>query len=311
MRTAIVTGSSGFIGSNLLSKLISMRIELGLFARSDLMLSNSCLSRPYIVRDNITFDSLDKMFNEISCPDTIFHLAGGSLVSSSYKHPRTDFTKTVDSTSILLEFIRMNKITTKIIVASSASVYGNAHNRPIQEDSVHNPSSPYGYHCSMKEDIVNMYNEIYGINTVITRIFSACGIGLKKQLLWDICHKLSNEKHIEVGGTGNEVRDWVPIELCVDALLAIATNETSSFTVLNIGSGREVTVEEMVKKIFFSWNEFFDTNKTYHFNNINRKGNPEYLVANISALQSIFDFQVPDVSSSVKKYVNWFINEQL
>ena len=130
----------------------------------------------------------------------------GSSVGQSISNPLLDFKKTVLSTSNLLEFLEKN-LSSKIIFASSAAVYGDIHNGPIKENDKCEPFSPYGCNKFIAEKLLDTYSKNFNISSCVIRFFSIYGTGSKKQLIWDICTKLNrNQKTIELFGNGKEMK---------------------------------------------------------------------------------------------------------
>src|SRR5690606_6906754 len=110
--------------------------------------------------------------------------------------------RNVETTAELLEWIRQESPTSKIVVASSAAIYGNKTKGPISEDLDSSPFSVYGYNKSIMEKLCQSYGYNYNLKILISRIFSVYGIGLRRQLLWDICNKLKeNSGVLNLAGT--------------------------------------------------------------------------------------------------------------
>ena len=175
-------------------------------------------------------------------PSTIFHLAGGSSVGLSIAQPFEDFSRTVASTARLLEWLRGSATECRLIVASSAAVYGAGHGG----------RSPRMPRCSdvalrsaQADDgaIVRELRATFGIRSTVVRLFSVYGPNLRKQLPWDICSRLQQgERTLVLGGTGAEMRDWTDVRDVVRLLAEIArTPQPETFRVINGGSGRGTT----------------------------------------------------------------------
>ncbi|MDJ0661309.1 MAG: NAD-dependent epimerase/dehydratase family protein [Crocosphaera sp.] len=179
-------------------------------------------------------------------PELVFHLAGGSTVAASIANPREDFFRTVASTGELLEWIRLDSPTVRLIAVSSAAVYGSGARGPIAEDTAGMPSSPYGHHKRMMESLCRSHADSYRLDFRVTRLFSVYGPELKKQLLWDICSRLtSGESPLVLGGTGQELRDWIHVSDVVAALTQIAFDSDPALRsqAINIGTGVGTSVQ--------------------------------------------------------------------
>ena len=108
-------------------------------------------------------------------PSTVFHLAGGSSVGLSIAQPFEDFSRTVSSTARLLEWLRGAAPDCRLIVASSAAVYGAKYVGPIPENAAPAPMSPYGEHKLMMEQLCRSYAITFGLRSTVVRLFSVYG----------------------------------------------------------------------------------------------------------------------------------------
>jgi UDP-glucose 4-epimerase len=178
-------------------------------------------------------------------PDVIIHCAGSGSVAGSFDDPLADFHRTVTTTANVMEYVRKLSPATRVVYPSSASVYGIAKDIPIKEDSRCAPVSPYGVHKRIAEQIIISYGRHYATAASIVRLFSVYGCGLRKQLLWDGCRKLSSGNRVFMG-TGNEVRDWIHVDDATE-LLQVAVNYASPVCpVANGGTGEGVSVREFL-----------------------------------------------------------------
>ena len=148
--------------------------------------------------------NLNALAERSGLPSTIFHLAGGSSVGLSIAQPFEDFSRTVSSTARLLEWLRGSAPECRLIVASSAAVYGAEYSGPISEDAKPVPMSPYGHHKLMMEQLCRSYAVTFGLSSTVARLFSVYGPHLRKQLLWDICSRFRGEN--EPGSERNRRR---------------------------------------------------------------------------------------------------------
>src|ERR1017187_1769973 len=117
--------------------------------------------------------------------------AGTGNVPYSMTHPVSDFEANSLDTIRSLDGIRRYQPGCKYLHISSAAVYGNQQKLPIGEDDKLHPLSPYGWHKVVAEQICKEFTQIYKVNTAIVRPFSVFGIGLKKQLIWDLLQKVT------------------------------------------------------------------------------------------------------------------------
>jgi len=303
--TVWITGANGFIGRYLIRELADANLVVhGLGHGAFVEVDKRRLGLQTWLNGEIDAPSLNALAARYGPPLRIFHLAGGSSVGPSIELPFEDFSRTVTSTARLLEWLRTSAPECKLIVASSAAVYGADHAGPIPENAALTPMSPYGHHKRMMEQLCDSYAQSFGISSVIVRLFSVYGPELRKQLLWETCSRLSqNVPTLVLGGTGNEVRDWTDVR---DVVRLLARLGDLSFDdrcqILNGGSGvgmRVADVANMLVKTFGC-----ETSITY--SGVARRGDPYRLLADDSGLRRIgFEWRIP-MDRGIADYVAWF-----
>tara|TARA_B110001450_G_scaffold218812_1_gene213472 strand:- start:19041 stop:19958 length:918 start_codon:yes stop_codon:yes gene_type:complete len=235
--------------------------------------------------------------------DVVVHCGGNGSVEYSLANPLQDFSKTVQGTIELLEYLRVTESRALVIYPSSAGVYGAKEDAPIRETDSLNPISPYGFHKRIAEELVESYSRSYGIRVVVIRFFSIYGAGLTKQLLWDATSKLYAAKNGEVvfWGTGEETRDWIHVADAA-SLIVTLSNTSEKFIVLNGAGGKRVTVAEILKDV----RRCLRSSAKIEFNGKNRLGDPRYYHADITlALKSGWKPRV-SVVNGVKEFTDWF-----
>ncbi len=254
----------------------------------------------------ISASNLGHMRQSLGLPEVVFHLAGGSSVGAAIEHPFEDFIRTVDSTAELLEWLRQHSPDTKLVSISSAAVYGSDHSGPILETAATSPFSPYGSHKFMMEELCRSYAKNYGLNVVLPRLFSVYGTGLKKQLLWDLCNKLSSNQFIELGGTGNELRDWIEVRDVVRGLEKLVPLASEKAGVINLASGTATSVRDIATMVSEAWDQKAPKTREVSFSGISRPGDPFSLVANVDQMHALDIENRISLAQGVSDYVNWF-----
>lgn len=259
----------------------------------------------YWANGDIISSNLKQLMREGGAPRCVFHLAGGSSVGSANASPREDFARTVVSMADLLDWIRLESPETKMVAVSSAAIYGAGHLGPISVDHPRSPVSTYGFHKLMMEQLCQSYAANYGLSVAVVRLFSVYGSGLKKQLLWDICSRLTmGSSQLVLSGTGEELRDWSEIRDVV-RLLELAMDYSSDKTpVLNGGTGRATSVREITELVLEAW----PMRSSVTFNGESRPGDPFSLVADGQLLQAGFEWRIP-VREGVRDYVRWYLEQ--
>lgn len=305
MTTVWITGGKGFIGRHL-ARFASLQgsqvygIGHGAWPAEEAGTwgyANWCLGE-------IEGVNLSRLAQASGLPDIVYHLAGGSLVSASWQDPREDFCRSVESTSRLLEWLRLNASDARIVSMSSGAVYGHTSMKPTLESAAIAPHSPYGAHKAMMESLCRSYAENFGMRLAIIRMFSVYGGGLEKQLVWDLCSKLAvaGNEHIVLGGTGRELRDWMHISDVVDFLWFARALCDRSCPVINGGTGIPTSVREMAELVCKEWGG----GAVVEFSGIAREGDPPCLIADCAkAIQIGFSPEVM-LAEGIRQTVDWY-----
>jgi UDP-glucose 4-epimerase len=264
----------------------------------------------YII-DDLSFDSLERMFRLSGhLPKIIYHCAGSGSVAKSERFPFVDFKSTVFSLSSLLEWTRTRSPQTKVVITSSAAVYGTGFNCPIKESDMPSPLSMYGYNKLLVETLCHSYITCYGLDIVIARLFSVYGDGLSKQILFDTCYKLLHydaRVSLELFGSGDEKRDWIHVSDVARTLYLLGSANVPISRVINVGTGIPHTVKDLVGLICNCWfNVSSGMDNIIRFNGKSRVGDPVSLVSDNSLRKRISIQPDLELRSGVEKYVTWF-----
>lgn len=247
---------------------------------------------------DISFDALSASGE---APDAIIHCAGSGSVGYSMTHPYQDFQRTTGTVAAVLEYIRLRAPGARLVLLSSAAVYGQARDEAIREDTPLNPLSPYGLHKTFGEALCRMYGTQYGTSSAIVRFFSVYGSGLRKQLLWDACNKAISGD-ITFSGTGMETRDWLNV---VDAaeLLFTAVEYASPFSpVVNGGTGESPTIGAVLETLFHT----LGIRDKPVFSGVRREGDPLHYCADISEVRRWGWLAKIGWRDGVRAYGEWF-----
>jgi UDP-glucose 4-epimerase len=298
-----VTGASGFIGHRLLNRLAAHGYAVG---GLDRMVPS--LPQPgHSVTAPLGQPALDQLATLTGLPDVVFHLAGGSAVGPSFEDPLEDFNRAVPPTAVLIDWLSRNAPGARVLFASSAAVYGNRHRGPIPEHADLVPSSPYGVHKAVCEQLLSGAQRISGLDAVIVRIFSVYGAGLRKQVLYDSCMQLLRSPRLVLGGTGGEVRHFIA---CEDLLpvLTTAMERAASGQVINVAAGAPVRMEQLADVICAAWQHATGRCCTYEFTGSTRPGDPFALVAEQSWLAANCPWPPKPLPKGVLSYVEWFLD---
>jgi UDP-glucose 4-epimerase len=237
-------------------------------------------------------------------PDLIVQCAGGGSVADSITDPAKDFHRTVTSTLCALDYIRLHAPACRLVLPSSAAVYGAAEHVPIPIDAPRHPQSPYGFHKAMAEDLCRSHGQTYGVSTAIVRLFSIYGSHLRKQLPWDACTKLSQGAAV-FGGTGHERRDWLHARDAAELLIMAGTHATPACPVVNGGSGTSTEICEAVTVL----RDALGNGADIAFSETPRHGDPNVYEADISDALAWGWTPRRKLVDGLSDYARWFRNE--
>lgn len=248
---------------------------------------------------DVTMDALQTY--ALDC-EVIVHCAGSGSVGFSIANPMKDFERTVWTTHYVLEFIRLYSPHTRFIYPSSAAVYGNQEKLPLSVSMSLNPISPYGVHKKIVEELCQMYAKQYDVSIAVLRLFSVYGNGLRKQLLWDACRKLTENEN-EFWGTGEETRDWVHVYDVACSMLKAVDYASADCPVVNVAGGHGVKISDILKLVFKA---FGDNGQPYFCGQVN-VGNPNHYVGDISEIKEWGWCSQMALEEGISDYVRWFM----
>ena len=216
-------------------------------------------------------------------PAICIHCAGRSSVAFSLTEPSADFYDATVLNFEILNALRLHAPDCRYLFLSSAAVYGNPKSLPVKETDSPDPVSPYGFHKYQCEQSCLEFSKIYGMSTASLRLFSAYGPGLRRQVLWDICQKIFIHKSLSLQGTGKESRDFIHAIDIARSLKIVAENAPMQGEIYNVGSGREVKIEELTRMILSET----QSNLSPRFDGVVPQGTPLNWKADISKLESL------------------------
>ena len=247
MKTVLITGVTGFLGRYIARQFSQAGWSVaGIGTRPAENAPRQDLSHYY----QLVMPSPDlAVIAQQLQPEVCIHCAGRASVELSVSDPASDFQASVAMTFHLLDTLRLYVPKCHLIYLSSAAVYGNPNTIPITESQVTAPISPYGFHKLMGEQLCLEFFRVYRLPTTITRIFSAYGAGLRRQVVWDICQKVLTQNKIKLYGTGQESRDFIHGIDVATAMLVLAERSIGQADIFNLSTGVETKIEDLVRLI--------------------------------------------------------------
>ena len=255
----IVTGGAGFIGSNLVDRLVTDGHEVIIF--DDLSTGKEENINPkakfFLVdishQPSFTHPTMEDIMTGV---DVVFHLAAKARVQPFIDEP-VDFHNTnINGTLNMLDACRRYGVK-RFVFSSSSSVYGDVEEKdlPTSEDSKLNPMSPYALHKLQGEQYCKLFSELYGLETVCLRYFNVYGErqateGAYCLVMGVFAQQLLNGKPMTINGDGEQRRDFTYVGDVVEANIQagmMENNHPQMFDgeVFNIGNGDGYSVNQV------------------------------------------------------------------
>lgn len=248
----LVTGGAGFIGAHLVERLIengaSVRIldDLsagGLTGISRVLRTGAATFVKGDVRDG------GMVMEATRGCEMVYHLAAQSSVPKSTEDPALDLEVNITGTHNVLRAAK--ECGAKVVFASSSVVYGVPRKTPTPESEPLVPHSFYGASKAAAEDYCRLYSELFGVPTVILRLFNVYGPGTNKGLMFDLYRKLLRDpQRLEILGTGEQKKDYLYIDDAIDAFIAAPERSRCLGDAYNIGLGESYTVFQIAEMMF-------------------------------------------------------------
>jgi UDP-glucose 4-epimerase len=298
----IVTGVGGFIGSAAATHMAQSGHEVFGIGRSPLY-----DSLPGLLQEYHLMNLPDERFRalvSIVQPDAVVHAAGPSQVRWSVAHPLEDFSDSVALSAYVLDTIRQTGAHSRVILLSSAAVYGNVGEIYAAEAEKRNPVSPYGWHKRMCEELAEYHARSYGLRVCSLRIFSAYGPGLRRQVMWDICRRARGGGAVELMGTGDETRDFIEVTDIIQAVERVLSGGDFDAGIYNVATGRATAVRDLAAILIGA----LGTNNRVIFDTFSPRGDPPHYRADIGKLRSIGFTPSVNLEAGVAKYVKWIMS---
>jgi nucleoside-diphosphate-sugar epimerase len=254
IKSALVTGGAGFIGSHLVDALVAEGCKVIVLDN----LSSGNLFNLASVKDQITFlrgDIRNRRILEEAAEgcDVIFHMAAVVSVQQTIDNP-VDSAMINDMGSLfVLEAARKKKIS-RVVFASCCAVYGDDPQLPKKENMDLRPCSPYAVQKFTAEQHMRLYHELYGLETVCLRYFNVYGPRQDSSSPYSGVISIFMMKAVEyesavIYGDGNQSRDFVYVQDVIKANLLAAMSQKAGGQIFNVGTGSRVRINRLWKMI--------------------------------------------------------------
>ena len=245
----VVTGGAGFIGSNIVKKLVARGDSVTVI--DDLNTGKeenlkSVRSKIIFLKDTIL--NMDLLEKETKGIDGVFHQAALASVQDSFSKPEEYHNVNVNGTENILKLAKKNNF--KVVYASSSSVYGNPERIPIKEEDSKNPINPYAETKLQKEELAEKYSKL-GVSIIGLRYFNVFGKGQSKEyagVLKLFLERIRDGLPPKINGDGTQFRDFVHVEDVANAnIMSMDSNVKHEF--FNVGTNTSITILDLAKTI--------------------------------------------------------------
>ena len=253
MKKIFITGAGGFIGSQLVEECVSNNFEVVAFVHYNSKNSWGWLDNNPIKEDIeiISGDirDYDSVSKNLKRCDTVFHLAALIGIPYSYESPLAYVNTNVIGTYNVLEAVRQQNIE-NVIITSTSETYGTAQYIPIDETHPQVGQSPYSATKISADQLAISYYRSFGTPVKIARPFNTYGPRQSARAIIPsiIIQILSGTENIKLGNKSPS-RDLTYVKDTVKGFIAIAANDDFNGQAVNIGSGTEITIADLVDKI--------------------------------------------------------------
>jgi UDP-glucose 4-epimerase len=244
----LITGAAGFLGSTLANYLSREGHQVrGL---DDLSTGDPQSLAPDVLFTRGDVSDRPKLWTLLQEVDVVYHLAARVSVPESILYPRDYNMVNVGGTVALMEAMRDVGVR-RVVLASSGPVYGDHGEQPLKESATLNPRSPYAVSKLAAEYYVRTIGGLWGIETVSLRIFNAYGPGQHlppshPPVVPHFLRQAQRSGTLVVHGDGSQTRDYVYVDDVVSAMVAASTAPNVDGLAINVGSGRETSVRDLV-----------------------------------------------------------------
>nr|CAD6596236.1 epimerase [Rhizobium sp. TCK] len=306
---ALVTGGAGFIGSNLCRLLRSQG--------HDVVVIDSLLSGH---RRNLDFDSSirfieadirdsEAMEAAVEGCEVVFHMAAAVGNKRSIDDPRLDADINVMGTVTLMEAARKAGVE-RVVVSSSAGIFGELKTLPISENHPIDPDSPYGASKLFEEKFALSYSKLYNIGVVALRYFNVYGINQRFDAYGNVipifAYRMLRGEPITVFGDGEQTRDFVNVRDVAQAnyQAGLADGISGAF---NLGSGTRITINALIEMM----QSASGIKATVEYGPP-RPGDVRDSLADISAARVALGFSPSvDFETGLREYMTWLKTDMM
>jgi len=249
----LVTGGAGFIGSNLVDKLIDLGHNVICIDNESAECHEQFYWNPKATNykyDICDYDQIEHLFNEV---DYVFHIASDARIQPAILNPRKSIESNAVGTANVLELSRLAKVK-KFVYSSTSSAYGKKAILPNIETQPSDPLTPYSAAKVFGENLARVYYNLYGLETISLRYFNVYGDrqplkGQYAPVIGLFLKQYHEGKPLTVVGDGSQSRDFTHISDVVEANILASEVSHGFGEVYNIGYGSNYSIIDIANMI--------------------------------------------------------------
>jgi UDP-glucose 4-epimerase len=251
---SLVTGGSGFIGSHIVDRLLSMGHEVVVIDNE-----SATVHEQFYHNDKATYHKLDiadyeTTRNLYDGVDFVFHCAAESRIQPAIENPLLAVRTNTLGTATVLQCSREAKVK-RVIYSSTSSAYGRRNEPPLQEEMPDDCLNPYSVSKVSGEKLCKMYSDLFGLDTAIFRYFNVYGPreplkGHYAPVVGLFLRQKKAGEPLTIVGDGNQKRDFTHVDDVVEAnIRAMWCKENLNGTLFNVGTGTNYSIIELARMI--------------------------------------------------------------
>lgn len=288
----LITGGAGFLGTALANALVAQGHQVR--ALDDLSAGDPKWLDPRVLFTRGDVRDIPKLWALLRGIDCVYHLAARVSVAESVLYPVEYNAVNVGGTVSLMTAVRDAGVK-RVILISSGAAYGKQEAQPVREDALMRPDSPYAVSKLSSEYYLHSIGALWKIETVALRVFNAYGPRQPlppshAPVIPRYLKQAMGGGSVVLFGGGKQTRDFVYVGDVVNALAAAATADRVNRTIINVGSGQEISMFHLVEKI-----EHVTGRDVHRLVNAEESGGVPRLVADIHLASDLLKWK-PQVS---------------
>jgi len=256
MKKAVVTGGAGFIGSNLVDRLLELEYQVIVIdnetskSRTEYYWNDATEKHKLDVSNPDNFYQLCQIMEGVNY---VFHMAADVSIPYCIEHPNLAYHNNVNGLLNILEASRLSGVE-KLVFSSTSAIYGLTEKVCIETD-IPDPLNPYSHSKYAGEQMIKMYYDLYGFRGTSLRYFNVYGnrqptTGQYAPVIGIFQTQKNNGQALTIVGDGHQTRDFVHVSDVVAANIAVATQDAENYgQVYNVGTGKNYSIRKIANMI--------------------------------------------------------------